>query len=182
MSEESYDVFVKRLQEKHPRSFKNVYCSISISEGWYHIIESLCSNIDHHIKWKRDQRARELLRNRAIKRGPEAVLKFVTTKGKNPSEWDMERAEEVMNDGIVEPSKYVKYVEVHQIKEKFGGLRFYYEGGDDQVHGMVRIAESWAAHTCETCGERGKLRHGGWVRTLCDKHEAEYQESRKNRE
>lgn len=64
---------------------------------------------------------------------------------------------------------------VKQIKEKFGGLRFYYDGGDDVVDGMVRMAESWAARTCEECGHPGTTRSGGWVRTLCDKHEAERQ-------
>jgi len=66
-------------------------------------------------------------------------------------------------------------VVVKQIKEKFGGLRFYYDGGDDTVDGMVRMAESWAARTCEECGYPGTTRSGGWVRTLCDKHEAERQ-------
>lgn len=63
-----------------------------------------------------------------------------------------------------------------QVKEKFGGLRFYYDGGDDAIDGMVRMAESWAANTCETCGESGTIRHGGWIRTLCDRHEEERQE------
>jgi len=72
----------------------------------------------------------------------------------------------------------VPQVVVAQIKEKFGGLRFYYDGGDAQVHGMVRIAEAWANRTCETCGEVGKQRGGGWIRTLCDTHEAEYQARR----
>ncbi len=66
-------------------------------------------------------------------------------------------------------------VVVRQIKEKFGGLRFYYDGGDDTVDGMVRMAESWAAFTCEECGQPGTTRSGGWIRTLCDKHEAERQ-------
>lgn len=60
-----------------------------------------------------------------------------------------------------------------QVKEKFGGLRFYYNGGDDVVDGMVRMAESWAAYTCEECGKPGSTRGGGWIRTLCDEHEAE---------
>ena len=64
---------------------------------------------------------------------------------------------------------------VTQIKEKFGGLRFDYEGGDDTVDGMVRMAESWAARSCEECGKPGKSRDGGWIRTLCDEHEAERQ-------
>lgn len=66
-------------------------------------------------------------------------------------------------------------VVVEQIKEKFGGLRFYYQGGDEQIHGMVRMAEAWAGTACEECGGIGKRRGGGWVRTLCDVHEAERQ-------
>ncbi len=72
--------------------------------------------------------------------------------------------------------KQVPQVVAVQIKEKFGGLRFYYEGGDEQIFGMVRMAESWAACTCEVCGAPGSMRHGGWIKTLCDKHEAERQE------
>lgn len=74
----------------------------------------------------------------------------------------------------------VPQVVVEQIKEKFGGLRFYYSGGDDTIDGMVRIAEAWASRTCETCGHPGELRYGGWVRTLCDYHEEEYQKHGRN--
>jgi hypothetical protein len=72
-------------------------------------------------------------------------------------------------------------VTVAQIKEKFGGLRFYYDGGDDEVSGMVRMAESWASHSCEECGAPGKSRSGGWIKTLCDTHEAERQARYKER-
>lgn len=72
-------------------------------------------------------------------------------------------------------------VTVAQIKEKFGGLRFYYDGGDDTVDGMVRMAESWAALSCEECGKPGTRRSGGWIRTLCDEHEAERQAQIKER-
>lgn len=64
----------------------------------------------------------------------------------------------------------VAQVVATQVKEKFGGLRFYYNGGDDYIDGMVRMAESWAANTCETCGKPGKLRGGGWLYTACDEH------------
>jgi hypothetical protein len=67
----------------------------------------------------------------------------------------------------------VEQVVVEQIKEKFGGLRFYYQGGDDTIAGMVRMAEAWADHSCEECGSPGTRRSGGWIRTLCDLHEAE---------
>lgn len=70
-------------------------------------------------------------------------------------------------------SEVVPQVVVEQIKEKFGGLRFYYRGGDAEVSGMVRMAEAWADVACEECGGIGKRRGGGWVRTLCDLHEDE---------
>jgi hypothetical protein len=78
-------------------------------------------------------------------------------------------------DWRVKQGQDIAQVEVQQIKEKFGGLRFYYSGGDDEISGMVRMAESFADTLCEECGGLGKRRNGGWVRTLCDVHEAERQ-------
>lgn len=57
-----------------------------------------------------------------------------------------------------------------QVKEKFGTLRFYYDGGDPYIAGIVDMAESMSACTCEECGSPGKIRGDSWVRTLCDKH------------
>ena len=64
----------------------------------------------------------------------------------------------------------VPQVTVDQIKEKFGGLRFYYEGGDDAIGGMVSMAESWAIHTCEDCGNVAVKQTTGWIRNLCNEH------------
>lgn len=90
------------------------------------------------------------------------------------NKWDLE------NDKTdVRP--IIPQVTVEQIKEKFGGLRFYYQGGDDYIYGLVSMAESWAGIACEECGGIGERRSGGWIRTLCDKHEAEHQEKLKLR-
>jgi hypothetical protein len=61
----------------------------------------------------------------------------------------------------------VTQVTLDQIKEKFGTLRFYYTGGDDEISGMVRMAESMSGVTCEECGSPGERRGGGWVHTYC---------------
>ena len=66
--------------------------------------------------------------------------------------------------------KEVPQVTLDQVKEKFGTLRFYYSGGDDTVDGMVRMAESMSAVTCEECGNPGKQVGGGWITTLCKTH------------
>ena len=63
--------------------------------------------------------------------------------------------------------------EVHQpvasqVKEKFGGLRFYIDGADDYVNGVVSMAESMSYRTCEYCGSPGKSGGKGWIKTLCN--------------
>jgi hypothetical protein len=55
-----------------------------------------------------------------------------------------------------------------QIKEKFGGLRLYYDGGDDYVHGAAWLAESISYVTCERCGNAGTANKSGWITTLCE--------------
>lgn len=78
--------------------------------------------------------------------------------------------------------KEVTQVIAVQVKEKFGTLRFYYDGGDDKIDGMVRMAEAMSAVMCEECGAPGYQRSGGWIRTLCDTHEEAYQERIRSRE
>lgn len=55
-----------------------------------------------------------------------------------------------------------------QIKEKFGGLRFYIGGANDIQHEIISFAEDLSYSICEWCGNPGEKRGGGWLRTLCD--------------
>jgi len=59
-----------------------------------------------------------------------------------------------------------------QIKEKFGGLRFYLEATPsekwEEIHNYINEAEAKSYKICEQCGKPGKIRGGFWVRTLCD--------------
>jgi hypothetical protein len=59
--------------------------------------------------------------------------------------------------------------EVIQVKEKFGGLRFYINEGTSEIHQRIAKAEIESMKTCEITGKPGKLRNDiGWYRTLCD--------------
>ena len=59
---------------------------------------------------------------------------------------------------------------VHQIKEKFGTLRFYWASRNlDAGEVAVADAEAESERTCERCGNPGRLRkRNGWFRTVCD--------------
>lgn len=56
-----------------------------------------------------------------------------------------------------------------QVKEKFGGLRFYIFGGDDYIDGMIDLAESMSYEICEECGSKAETDpdNRGWVYTRC---------------
>ncbi len=79
-------------------------------------------------------------------------------------------------------SKVAKIVEeknltfkIEQVKEKFGGLRFYYSWSgdrDDTIADLIREAEMRSYKICEVTGEDGELRIKGkgygWLKTLSD--------------
>jgi hypothetical protein len=146
MTENDYELFANQMEEKYPKIFSGRYGGFAVGAGWWPIIEALCGQIQHHIDWKEKQR-----------------------------QWAITFNSKAAPEELREVPDAVPQVTVEQIKEKFGGLRFYYQGGDDTVGGMVRMAERWADYSCEECGKPGTKRSGGWIKTLCDEHEAERQ-------
>jgi hypothetical protein len=181
MENEKYDAFEKQMHDAYPEMFSQPYGGFAIGEGWFQVIASLCANINHHIDWANKNRETALEYNALLQkaidgdRGP--MLEYFGER-MNPEA----RVDEAIEQGLRKVRDAVEPVVVRQIKEKFGGLRFYYDGGDEYVSGLVSMAEAWAGHTCEKCGNKGEQRSGGWIRTLCDVHEVEAQEAMKKRE
>ena len=79
---------------------------------------------------------------------------------------------------------------VAQVKEKFGGLRFYHEWADmtertegirnraelaeEDIIAQVRIAEQASVTTCEDCGKPGVLDNSNyWIKCRCPECKAE---------
>jgi hypothetical protein len=116
----------KTLVEKFPKIFADrhkspqescMYWGFDHGDGWYNLINSLCSCIQHYLDHK-----------------PE-----------------------------------VSQVVAAQVKEKFGGLRFYYRGGDEYVRGLVDMTSYLSNFTCEICGNFGKIKDDAWIKVRCDK-------------
>lgn len=70
---------------------------------------------------------------------------------------------------------------VAQVKEKFGGLRWYMNQQTPYIQGAISLAESLSYKICEVCGLPGKTRNGGWIRVLCD-HDAALDEAHRKEE
>jgi hypothetical protein len=67
----------------------------------------------------------------------------------------------------------VEQVVAAQVKEKFGSLRFYIDGGDTHIVKMIDEAENKSEKTCEVCGKEGRInRVKGWLSCRCPEHES----------
>jgi len=131
----------KQLVEKYPLIFNQRF-EISCGDGWYQLIDTLCGTIQGHVNSVERQRT-----------------------------WALEKnAKGIDIDNPYEVPEPVVQVNVQQIKEKFGTLRFYTTGGDAYIHGAINMADTMSEHICEECGNVGKRRSGTWIRTLCDQH------------
>jgi hypothetical protein len=72
---------------------------------------------------------------------------------------------------------YCTKVHITQVKEKYGGLRFYYaqiELRENEHYvqydfdTVIQMAEGISYYICQQCGRPGKVRRDGWHLTLCD--------------
>lgn len=72
-----------------------------------------------------------------------------------------------------------------QIKEKFGGLRFYVETANEKLYSIIWKYEDLSLRTCEFCGAPGSTRGPQdkryWIKVNCDKCHEEWTEKNKLR-
>lgn len=71
-------------------------------------------------------------------------------------------------------TEVVPTYDIYQVKEKFGGLRFYIGPLTPDVfplvHNLINAAEARSYHTCEVCGVEGNqvtTEGTGWVTSRC---------------
>ena len=71
-------------------------------------------------------------------------------------------------------------ITIEQVKEKFGGLRFYVSGGDEKLHDAIGLVEEQSFHVCELCGAGGRVvkLNSGWLQTRCNTHYSKKEEQR----
>jgi len=68
---------------------------------------------------------------------------------------------------------------VLQIKEKFGRLCFYIQGGNELINGMIWMAKHLSYDICEQCGTTKNVGHTeGWVYTICEQCRQTYKSAK----
>jgi ribosomal protein L3 len=86
------------------------------------------------------------------------------------------------DDGTVIPATIIEAMPgtVTQVKEKFGGLRFYIGTGTPEIWNRISQAETESEETCQTCGKPGKISTWDrwWLLCFCPEHGEERKNSK----
>ena len=148
MDYEKSEQLFEQLARSHPDLIQKAKIeSLGVGPGWYDLIDVLCGQIDAKANSLR--------------------MTLAYAKEKNRDDVDEIAAK------LAEAIKELPVIS--DIKEKFGGLRFYVYGGTDEHYHYINFAESMSHHLCEECGDRGESRQGGWIKVRCDKHQKEHE-------
>lgn len=180
----------KKLCAKYPKIFANRHGDMRTTamcwgfecgDGWYWLIDRLCSNL----QWNTDHNNKSyVIENERLRKLVPFLEKMIR---KIPGKYNLKRKKQwnplVIFRGFLlgilnNWRKSLKYVNIEsgrypqvvasQVKEKYGGLRFYVEGASEAQWAVISFAEALSEHICEVCGTTKNIGHTrGWVSTLC---------------
>lgn len=119
---------------------------MGVGTGWNDLLETLCELIYSPVAHARHR------------------LKAATDYPRDDNGTYLKQCEEAYTAAVE------NLPEIVQIKEKFGTLRFYYNGGNERVDALVEFAEAMSGRICEECGDKGTRDTVGWIKTHCVKH------------
>lgn len=159
-------IFAKRNM---PPQETNTCFGFECGDGWYNLLHSACSVIQNHIDWSRTNRLNALKYNRALKQAlngkPTSLVKYFTFSNGEVNMTNVEATIDMAK--FREVPEACDQVVAAQVKEKFGSLRFYVYGGDNYTQGVIDMAETLSANTCEECGVPGTIERSSWLQCLC---------------
>jgi hypothetical protein len=125
-------------------------------DGWYNIIDTLCGLLTSEYRGAQS-RYEHLM---------EVGVGNVLYGTKTVTQEAIDEAKAKLDEETLKVPVAV------QVKEKFGGLRFYVQAATSKHYDYISFAESMSYRTCEECGAPGKTYTDGWHMTLCDIHAA----------
>lgn len=188
--------FEEYLFKKYPDLFstdnsgnllpQQVRCWNDCPKGWESIVDSLFGCIDLYVKNTTRSKANPKRKivfacRRKSNYVIQYLLRLVSPRGSlysldSDPTWRSKTMKvlnclymKLFNPSDLYITEHPPAVKIQQYKEKFGTLRIYHNGGDDEVDGMIRYAEFLSSVTCEDTGKPGKLhKKGGWYVTLSD--------------
>ena len=155
------------LCAKYPLIFKDRNASMQSTamcwgfdcgDGWYNILDTLCGLLTSDYRQAKSRY--ESIKDKVNQPRFSNSLTIITQAKIDEAKAELDK--ETSNVPIAT-----------QVKEKFGGLRFYVDKASDNHYNYINFAEAISYCTCETCGAPGKPYTDGWHTTLCPVHAKE---------
>lgn len=172
------DANTKKLLKKYPKIFRQhtlpmdqtCMCWLfECGDGWFYIIDNLCELI----QWCCDQTQYRPIKDLWYYRCklndyiisnvlPSRLYWYLIPKFNN--------SYLPLNINIHQEKYKIDQIEAIQVKEKFGGLRFYTNYYNEEINGAIALSNLMSYKTCETCGiTQNVTQSKGWIVTLCKK-------------
>lgn len=179
-------------------------CGVDCPVGWQDLIDKLCSSIDWHVKNGGENEITNKIsfgaHNFVWKNLKIGKLFNSIEHSIDPVDWGIKKwrpsseVDEIRKAcpkrtallksfqrfkwSVMPKAKFrkipVRPVTIGQIKQKID-LRFYYDGGDETIRGMVIFAEILSSSICEETGEKGfPCFNKRWYRTLSEQKMNEF--------
>jgi hypothetical protein len=156
----------QELVKRYPHIFKDhggdpmATCmagGLCVGDGWFTIIDVLCMMLTRALRGEQHK-----LGQLKEKKG----LPLYDGSKDIVDDESIARQQEIINN-LIEMMPIAA-----QVKEKFGGLRFYTNGASPEQQAMIDLTEELSYRTCEDCGDTNHaMTYGvGWNRTLCPAH------------
>ena len=161
------DQLDKDIVEKYPLIFKNRYADkqitamcwgLCIGKGWYPLVDTLCAQL--YAKYNSKKSTYEW---------QQRMVGETKYNGEPYTQEEADEAKKEMDNAAAEIPV------ASQVKEKFGGLRFYVDRATKEHHEVIDFAERMSYHICEECGSMKDVQtwEMGWLTTLCKEHAVE---------
>jgi len=146
------------FRDRHENMQVTAMCwGFECGDGWYNIIDILCGLLTSD--YRQAESRYESIKDKVDQPQWEGSKNIITQE-------KIDEAKAKLDEETLKVPVAV------QVKEKFGGLRFYVNGATDKHWSYITFAESMSYRTCEECGAPGKTYTDGWHTTLCDVHAA----------
>lgn len=161
--------FDERLCRDYPEIFKDrqgdarktLMCfGFECGDGWYPLLDFLCRSMMNS--------------SRNAQRKVDYIREQLT---QDPTQWNDWQKKSYSAEALAEAEKELAQALVDipvavQVKEKFGGLRFYVSGGTEAHQDMINMVEALSYRVCEECGSMMDTTTYtmGWHSTLCPTH------------
>lgn len=164
---EKYPMFFDYLKDIKKTPILPIYFGFECGDGWYWLLDNLMCTIDNYIKNNSKQKR---IKNKYYRYIHEYLRKWMIKLPHKYSKQIKKIRNYIGDNALWEDYDSISQVNITQVKEKFGTLRFYYDGGNDIIDGMVWLAEHQSGEICDTCGTtENTYQTKGWIKTTCEK-------------